>query len=323
MWSVPSRLSDCSHALIVPAYDALDGNTLVTTKSDSRGYPLIAWATIRSAPPSPYISAVSMWVRPRSRPRRSAATSSRSARRLSPMCQVPCPTTGTSTPVAPKRRLITGAAASSRAPSRRGRDARGDGSARVAHAGDQEPERDTGGGHRHREHRGESEAVGQEPRGERRAEGDGRQQGGAETDVGRLLAGCRGEFEHHVQVRDVHGRDLDSHQDEDHVERAEGRGGEGDQVAGEGRAEAGDDHEKVAVPGREPAQRKVAGDLPQEQQGPEHTDLRDGSLPPPQRMDGVEPVADRPDHRERARGEEPGQVRVPAEQRRDPRQILP
>ena len=59
--------------------------------------PAIASATTGSA--SPYISAVSMWLMPRSRPRRSAAT----ARLRSPrsIYQVPCPITDTSGPLLP------------------------------------------------------------------------------------------------------------------------------------------------------------------------------------------------------------------------------
>src|SRR5690348_6292289 len=52
-----------------------------------------------SAPPSPYISAVSMSVMPRSRPSLSAATMSAPLVRASPMPQVPMPSTGTHSPL--------------------------------------------------------------------------------------------------------------------------------------------------------------------------------------------------------------------------------
>src|SRR5439155_9235809 len=80
--------------------------TLVAMKASWRR-PATASATISSARPSAYISAVSMWVRPRSSPRDSAAISSFLSLRSSPMCQVPWPTTATSTPVIPNGRLIT------------------------------------------------------------------------------------------------------------------------------------------------------------------------------------------------------------------------
>jgi len=48
--------------------------------------------------PSAYISAVSIRVMPTSRPRRSAAISSGRRARLSARCQVPCPSTGMSSP---------------------------------------------------------------------------------------------------------------------------------------------------------------------------------------------------------------------------------
>src|ERR1700730_3104124 len=86
--------------------------TLVAMKAAWRR-PATASATISSARPSAYISAVSMWVRPRSSPRDSAAISSFLSLRSSPMCQVPWPTTGRLTPVGPKgresmRRVYTG-----------------------------------------------------------------------------------------------------------------------------------------------------------------------------------------------------------------------
>src|SRR2546427_285796 len=80
--------------------------TLVAMKASWRR-PATASATISSARPSAYISAVSMWVRPRSSPRDSAGISSFLSLRSSPMCQVPWPTTATSTPVIPNGRLIT------------------------------------------------------------------------------------------------------------------------------------------------------------------------------------------------------------------------
>ena len=51
----------------------------------------MASATTSSAPPSAYISAVSISVMPRSRPSRSAAASARRSAPRSPMCQVPWP----------------------------------------------------------------------------------------------------------------------------------------------------------------------------------------------------------------------------------------
>src|SRR6266700_3497513 len=60
--------------------------------------PWIDSATISSAPPSPYISAVSIKLMPSSIPKRSAATSLACALLLSPMRHVPCPSTGTRLP---------------------------------------------------------------------------------------------------------------------------------------------------------------------------------------------------------------------------------
>src|SRR5712691_485252 len=91
---------------MVPRYEAFEGMTLVAMKASWRR-PARASATISSACPSPYISAVSMWVRPRSSPRDSAAISSFLSLRSSPMCQVPWPMTLTSTPVDPNGRVIT------------------------------------------------------------------------------------------------------------------------------------------------------------------------------------------------------------------------
>ena len=67
-----SRARLCSHALTVPLRVAFDGSTLETRNTSSRR-PSIAWATSSSVP---YISAVSMCVRPSSTPSRSAATAS-------------------------------------------------------------------------------------------------------------------------------------------------------------------------------------------------------------------------------------------------------
>src|SRR6202000_1357869 len=73
---------------MVPRREALLGNTFETRKTSSRR-PSIASAITSSA--SPYISAVSIWLMPRSSPWRSAAT----ARLRSPRSryQVPCPIT--------------------------------------------------------------------------------------------------------------------------------------------------------------------------------------------------------------------------------------
>src|SRR6516162_684613 len=66
-------------------------------KRSSR-WPSAACATISSAPPLPYISAVSIKVMPSSIPSRTAAASSAIRRRFSPMCQVPWPSAGTRSP---------------------------------------------------------------------------------------------------------------------------------------------------------------------------------------------------------------------------------
>ena len=58
----------------------------------------MASAIACSAPPSPYISAVSISVSPSSRPSRIAATSAARSGRRSPMRQVPSPSTGTLSP---------------------------------------------------------------------------------------------------------------------------------------------------------------------------------------------------------------------------------
>ncbi len=74
-----------------PGKRGVVGRTLETRNTSSRR-PAIASPTTVSA--SPYISAVSMWVMPRSRPRRSAATAV--GRCASSMYQVPWPITATS-----------------------------------------------------------------------------------------------------------------------------------------------------------------------------------------------------------------------------------
>ena len=91
--------SERSQAATVPPREALLGRTLETRKTSSRR-PAIASPTTSSA--SPYISAVSMWVMPRSRPRRRAATAV--GRCASSMYQVPCPMTATSRGTGPNGR---------------------------------------------------------------------------------------------------------------------------------------------------------------------------------------------------------------------------
>ena len=81
-----------SQAARVPRREALCGSTFETRKTSSRR-PAIASPTTASARPEPYISAVSMWVMPRSRPRRSAATAA--ARGACSRYQVPWPMTAT------------------------------------------------------------------------------------------------------------------------------------------------------------------------------------------------------------------------------------
>src|SRR5258705_1715213 len=87
---------------MVPRRDALLGSTFDTRKILSR-CPAIASATTSSA--SPYISAVSMWVMPRSMPRRSAATAFACSRWS--MSQVPCPITDTCGPFCPNFCFLT------------------------------------------------------------------------------------------------------------------------------------------------------------------------------------------------------------------------
>src|SRR5580658_1534097 len=67
----------------------------------------MASATNCSTRPSPYISAVSICVRPRSTPRRNVSTARFSLAGSPSIIQVPCTITGTSTLVQPNRRLIT------------------------------------------------------------------------------------------------------------------------------------------------------------------------------------------------------------------------
>src|SRR3954464_8765252 len=65
----------------------------------------MASPTSSSARPLPYISAVSMWVMPRSRPARRVSMAWRSVSRGPSIIQVPCPMTGTWTPVHPNSRF--------------------------------------------------------------------------------------------------------------------------------------------------------------------------------------------------------------------------
>src|SRR4051794_34133025 len=65
----------------------------------------MASPTNSSARPLPYISAVSMWVMPRSSPARRASMARRSASRSPSIFQVPCPRMGTWTPVHPNARV--------------------------------------------------------------------------------------------------------------------------------------------------------------------------------------------------------------------------
>src|SRR5882724_7406418 len=89
---------------MVPRLEALLGSTFETRKTSSRR-PAIAAPMSVSAAPAPYISAVSMWVMPRSIPRRrdaiTAAASASSAR------HDPWPTAATRRPVEPKSRSET------------------------------------------------------------------------------------------------------------------------------------------------------------------------------------------------------------------------
>ena len=73
------------------------GSTLLTRNTSSRR-PSIASADEPSAAPSPYISAVSISVRPRSRPGCSASISTASGCRPCPMCHVPMPRAGIVSP---------------------------------------------------------------------------------------------------------------------------------------------------------------------------------------------------------------------------------
>src|SRR5688572_24701144 len=82
---------------MVPAREAFDGNTLETRMTSSRR-PSIASATTSSAPPSAYISAVSISDMPRSSPSFSAAISAARADARTPMFQVPWPRTGIGRP---------------------------------------------------------------------------------------------------------------------------------------------------------------------------------------------------------------------------------
>src|SRR5439155_446791 len=97
--SVPRRFKLRSQAAIALLAPALCGYTLLTTTTRSR-WPAIADPTTSSAPPSPYISAVSMSVIPRSMPRRSAAISPARSRLRSPIPHVPSPSAGTRAPSA-------------------------------------------------------------------------------------------------------------------------------------------------------------------------------------------------------------------------------
>src|SRR3954470_16824341 len=77
--------------------EALEGRTLETRKTESRREAM-AWPTRVSDLPLPYISAVSMRVMPKSRPRWRAAISSARREGLSPMRQVPWPSAGSFSP---------------------------------------------------------------------------------------------------------------------------------------------------------------------------------------------------------------------------------
>ena len=86
-----------SQAVTVPRRVALLGSTLLTMNMPSR-LPATASATICSAAPSAYISAVSIRVMPSSIPACRAATSSLRREALSPIRHVPSPKTGTASP---------------------------------------------------------------------------------------------------------------------------------------------------------------------------------------------------------------------------------
>ena len=90
------RLRLRSQAAIADFRPALCGYTLLTTNTLSR--PAIASPTIFSAPPSAYISAVSINIIPRSRPSVSAAISRAALGLRSPIRQVPMPSAGTDFP---------------------------------------------------------------------------------------------------------------------------------------------------------------------------------------------------------------------------------
>ena len=85
----------------VPEREALCGRTFDTRKTSSRR-PAMASPMNSSAAPEPYISAVSIWSMPRSRPRRKAAIAA--ARGACSKFQVPIPITATSRPVGPNMR---------------------------------------------------------------------------------------------------------------------------------------------------------------------------------------------------------------------------
>ncbi|CAD5286552.1 hypothetical protein BOS5A_211345 [Bosea sp. EC-HK365B] len=87
----------------VPVLEALCGSTFETRKTSSRS-PASASPVISSARPSPYISAVSIWERPRSSPRRSAAIASLRGARS--MFQVPWPIRETAGPPLPNAAVV-------------------------------------------------------------------------------------------------------------------------------------------------------------------------------------------------------------------------
>ena len=67
----------------------------------------------------------------------------------------------------------------------------------------------------------------------------------------------------------------------------------------------------------EPAERHVAGDLAGEEQHGEHAGLGGGRLPGAERVDRVEPASHAAQNGEGARGQEPPEIRVAPEQRRN------
>ena len=97
MTSLRSRFRLRSQAATVLARAALRGCTLLTMKTSWRRSPT-ASATTSSAPPSPYISAVSIRVRPRSMAVLRASTSWLRRCAFSPIRQVPMPRQGTCSP---------------------------------------------------------------------------------------------------------------------------------------------------------------------------------------------------------------------------------